>query len=238
MNTKEPKITVRISYIKIMFIYIILYMIIGGYLGVYAAGEIRSPSLAVGSFIVFIMAPLILSKRIQTLFTKEASFIFNQEHILIEIRSLKNNELEREVYISYSDIRACLISSVSPKSSTITIKSFSANDQQYSFSNENFADKYANEYDTNVAFYIYKEIFLHNSKVYLLKPFYASKNGLIAFVMLSALFIVGIIMSALYKPSLIFLSIIPTLALYIQTIYRRKRDIQTFDDYEKRKYVN
>ncbi len=216
-------ITATISYVKTFALLMFIYMLAGGFLSIFLAAKIQSVLLAVSGFIVFIIAPLILIKTLQKRFLKTIVFVFNNESLLIQIFNIKTESLEKEYEYNYEDIKACVLSSTSNRTSTIKLYFSQTPKFQCTFLNEK-GETEKNNYSLSV----FKELHSSNANIELLPPFYASKGGIAALIILTLLLITDITLSLLYKPGSLPFSLFVGVALYIQIIIRRSRDIETF----------
>lgn len=202
-------------------------MLGGGYLSILLASNIRSIPLAVLGFIVFIIAPLILFKPLQRRFLRKVVFTFNDKCISVRISNLRTENIEREYQYSYSDIKSCTLSSSSARTSTIKLFFFQSQKFQCSFVSQDDGN------NSNVSLILFKTICSFNKNIKLLPPFYASKSGIVALIILTILLITAITVNILYKPSALPFSLFMGVALYIQIIVRRKRDIEAYKQFQE-----
>lgn len=220
-------ITSTISYVKTFALLMFIYMLGGGFISISLAAKIQSISLAVLGFIVFIIVPLILIKTLQKRFLKKIVFVFENESVLVQIFNLKTESLEREYRYNYNDIKSCILSSTSNRTSTIKLYFSKAAKFQCTFINEK------GDTENNYSLSVFRELHLSNANIELSPPFYASKGGIAALIILTLLLITDIIISLLYKPGSLPFSLFVGVALYIQIIVRRSRDIETFKQLSK-----
>lgn len=228
MKLDKRSITSTISYVKIFALLLFIYMVFGGYLSITLASKLQSPLLAVLGFLVFIVAPLVFNKPLRLKFLKQIKFTFDDEFVLFEIFNYKTEILEKQQQFKYTNIDSCVLSSTSKKTSTIKLFLQDSKKIQWTFVNEGQEKQDTADVDNNVSLTVFKEIYTFNKQILLLPPFYASKSGIIALIILSGLFITAITMNIIFYSKFIPLTLIMGASLYLQIILRRKRDIDLF----------
>ncbi len=228
MKLDQKNITATISYVKIFALLLCIYMLFGGCLSISLASKLQSPLLAVLGFFVFIIAPLIFNKPLRLKFLKQIKFTFDEDFVLLEIFNYGTGILEKQQQFKYTDIHSCVLSSTSKKTSTIKLFLQDSKKVQWTFVNEGKVKEDTSDVDNNVSLAVFKEMYTLNKQILLLPPFYASKGGIIALIILTGLFITAIIMNIIYYSKSQPLTLIMGASLYLQIIFRRKRDIELF----------
>ncbi len=222
----------KIIYAKTLAIYIFIYILGGVSLSAYVGGHMKSVFIVVLGFLVFVIAPAVFRKRFQEVFERNASFFFEKEFLRIEISKNNSNIIEYSNNINYKSIVSCLISSSSPKSSTIKVALIDSSSFQYSFLSEEKVFSSDKQNDVNTALQLFNELRQINKEIYLEKPFFVSEYGKFFIYILCILVFLALIISAIYKPILIPLSILPLLLITLQIFMRRSRDILTYNRYK------
>jgi hypothetical protein len=228
MYPKKESITATVSYVKSLALYMVLYMSLGFFLSVSYAGKIHSVTLAIIGCIVFIIVPLVFNKPYRMRFMKILTLTFKADTVDFTISNFNTHEIEKEFPLEYKNIKSCTLTSTSKKTSTIRIFLYTGRKIQYGFVDEGDEDKIPK--DNNVSLDVFKQLYLFNNTIVLLPPFYASKSGIAALVVLTVAFIVAIVINILYKPIAIPSSLFSAFALYLNIIVRRKRDIRIFKE--------
>ncbi|WDF81196.1 hypothetical protein PQ469_14385 [Mucilaginibacter sp. KACC 22773] len=233
MKLDKRNITSTISYVKIFALLLFIYMLFGGYLSISLASKFQSPLLAVLGFFVFIVAPLVFNKPLRLKFLKQIKFTFDDEFVLLEIFNYKTEMLEKQHHFKYEDIQSCVLSSTSKKTSTLKLFFQDSTKFQCTFVNEEKIKEDTSEMDSNVSLAVFKEIYSFNKQILLNPPFYASKGGITALIILTGLFIAAIVMNIIYYSKFLPFTLIMGASLYLQIILRRKRDIELFEKLKK-----
>jgi hypothetical protein len=215
-------ITSTISYVKTFALLMFIYMFSGGFISIYLAAKIQSIPLAILGFLIFIIIPLFSIKNLQTHFVRKVVFHFEQEAFVLQIFKPKTEILAKEFKYEYKDIKSCVLSTTSSRTSTIKLFFFQGRKLQTTF----FSEK--KNADTNQGLIVFKRLYSFNQNILLLPPFYASKGGIVALVILTSLFIADIAVNILFKPAILPFSLFIGAALYIQVLVRRKREFQLF----------
>ncbi len=201
-------------------------MLIGGFISISLSAIIHSIPLIILSFFIFIISPIVFNKPLSKLFFKEIHLIFEERIVRIEILNFKTKQIERDYQFSYEDIKSCILSSTSARTSTIKIFFYHSNKFQCSFTDES---KEIINKDNNLSFEVYRNLYFFNNRITLLPPFYASKNGKTALIVLTIIMIIAITENIVYKPQAIPFSLLIGAVLFLQIIARRKRDIEIYN---------
>lgn len=210
----------------------LLYIITGTYYSVSFAGKIHSPFLAIIGLTTFVLVPIIFSKTIQSKFARTIIFEFENNLLSIALYNPVTNILVKSYNVYYSDISSCIISSTSIKTSTITIFIGDGKTCQFSFTNELSTNWQPNYSENNISFFIFKNIYYYNREIILQKPFFASAVGKFLLYALPILLMITVISSIFFNAKMVCFSIMPILALYAQILARRKRDTDSFENFQ------
>lgn len=229
MNLKGDIIESTILNAKTFASLLFIYILGGGYLSVSFAAKINSIPLAIVSFFVFVIAPILFIKWLKKSFLNKIKFVFENDVIVCEIFNYQTGQIEKQYQFNYSDIHSCILSTTSKRTSTITLFLQGSNKIQYSFTNE---EKEIKETDYNVSFDVFKKLHSFNKDIKLLPPFYASKSGKIALILLTTLLVVTIIVNIIFHSRSLPLILFMGVSLYFQILMRRRRDIEVFKSFK------
>ena len=209
---------------------IILILITGTLLTIILAKV--SQIFIVGIFIFWI-GPFFIQKRLKKPFFRKVCLDFYTDKISIKVFKRGDENLDDELEIFYSQIKAFkTINSSRDDTSFLKIVTKTGRVVKYTFVDQSNEGK-----STDVTDVVKKYIRKFNSehlpqdKIALLPSFFATKSGSIYIGILTLALIVVIIVQIIYKPGSIPFSIFAGLALTMQIIFQRKKDLNDLQDY-------
>ena len=202
------------------FIIFMSYMLGGTYLSVGLASILQSPIIGMIGLVLFAVLPLSLMRRISGFFTNNIRVDFFSDHLAVLVFKSETDSLLNERVIYYKELMSCTINSTQNRYSVIYFNIMNTKKVKYTFKSS-LEDK-----SKNISVLIYANIKSRNNDIKLKPTFFASKQGSYYMIGLGIFMVILMLLHLFYSPGTSVFTFFICVSLFVNILYKRKRDIE------------
>jgi hypothetical protein len=226
-NKIETKVQLHYRYLYLIFGSLAILFIVALFFLTYI-GQGSGTIIYFFVWILALIAWFVYVSIIVKKLTKRLVFIFEKK-LSIQIFDLKTGALQEEHQFAYTDIKSCFLSSGSSKTCTFKLNFFDGgNLKLVLYSSEG---EFTNAKNI-VGLKIFQQLFTINPNIQADKPFFISRNGNIAILLLATLFAVNIITNIIFHfhSNSFLISLPTTISILLMIVVTRKKQQITYNE--------